>query len=153
MKARTQATILLVLSILFAIGFSVTASGRNLTSLENVLLQFFTLAVGFIGSFILGKETARDAARQMIKPHARSAFRRLLSLYRSLSRLSVVIQESRASDPDGKNPTAVLDRIEGIVVEQISTADDALEDWQDIVPEDVSELRAKIKTLSKTENN
>ena len=34
--------------------------------------------------------------------------------------------------------------IEAIVVEQISTADDALADWQDVVPESVAELTRSI---------
>ena len=33
-----------------------------------------------------------------------------------------------------------LAKLEVIAVEQISTADDALADWRDIVPEDVEEL-------------
>ena len=33
-----------------------------------------------------------------------------------------------------------LARLEAIVIEQLATADDALEDWRDIVPEDVEEL-------------
>ena len=32
------------------------------------------------------------------------------------------------------------------MIEQLSTADDALEDWNDIVPEDVAELREKLGT-------
>ena len=37
----------------------------------------------------------------------------------------------------------VLEKLEAIVVEQIATANDALEDWRDIVPEDVKELMSK----------
>ena len=35
----------------------------------------------------------------------------------------------------------VLARLSEIAITQISTADDALADWEDIVPEDVKELR------------
>ena len=35
--------------------------------------------------------------------------------------------------------------IEAIVTEQIATVDDALSDWQDIVPESVEELRQGLR--------
>ena len=35
----------------------------------------------------------------------------------------------------------LLARLEEIIVGQIFTADDALEDWNDIVPDDVEELK------------
>jgi hypothetical protein len=33
-----------------------------------------------------------------------------------------------------------LAKLEAIVVEQLASADDAIEEWKDIVPEDVEEL-------------
>ena len=86
----------------------------------------------------LGRQSAREAAREIIKPHARSAFRRLLSLYQSLSRVATTIESSQ-SDESPEYPV-IIAKIEAIVVEQLNTADDALEDWRDIVPEDVKEL-------------
>ena len=38
-----------------------------------------------------------------------------------------------------------LARLEEIVTEQLTTADDALDDWNDIVPEDVAELKQKLR--------
>ena len=35
--------------------------------------------------------------------------------------------------------------IRAIAIEQIETANDAMEDWQDIVPESVDELRKKME--------
>ena len=131
-------------SVVVALFFFVAAMFRNLTGLENVLLQIFSLGIGLIGSYVLGRESAKEAAKDLVKPHARSAFRRLLSLYRSLSRLALAIQSARTANNSDQISSAVLDKLEGIVIEQIATADDALEDWRDIVPEDVEELRAKI---------
>ena len=37
-------------------------------------------------------------------------------------------------------------------IEQIATADDALEDWADIVPDDVDELRKKLGGIGKKED-
>ena len=49
-----------------------------------------------------------------------------------------------ASSQSSKTPDQykeVLARLSEIAITQISTADDALADWEDIVPEDVKELR------------
>ena len=132
----------LILAAIAVAGFSAyIATQRTLSSLEGTLLQSFALIVGLVGSFIFGRRSATDAAKEIIKPHARSAFRRLMSLYESLSR---VANEVAASQSAGVNNEVVLARLEAIVIEQLATADDALEDWSDIVPEDVAELRIKL---------
>ena len=82
------------------------------------------------------------AGREVIKPHARSAFRRLFSLYMSISRVASIISMSK--DPENSHGT--LGKVEVIVREQLATADDALEDWRDIVPEEVDELSRKLQT-------
>lgn len=135
---------LVAVSVVFALVFGIVAVQRPLTALENVLLQIFTLAVGLVASFVWGRQSAKSAAQEMIKPHARSAFRRLLSLYGSLSRLAAAISNSRPNPEAVSIPYSVLDKLEAIVVEQIKTADDALEDWTDLVPEDVAEVRKRM---------
>jgi hypothetical protein len=144
--------VLIVASIVVAGIFAVVAMYRNLTGLENVLLQVFSLGIGLLGSFVLGRESAREAAKDLVKPHARSAFRRLVSLYQSLSRLAVAIQNARPVNNSDPVHPSVLDKLESLVIEQIATADDALEDWRDIVPEDVEELRAKLVAMRTMEN-
>ncbi len=152
MDRRTGITLVAV-ALAVAISFSIVATYRNLTGLENVLLQVFSLGIGLIGSYVLGRESACNAAREIIKPHARSAFRRLLSLYRSLSRLAAAIEGARQTGNSDPTTSFILDKLEGIVVEQIATADDALEDWRDIVPEDVEELHARLVSRSITEKS
>jgi len=145
---KNKETWLPLLSILIAIavsGYSIYISGeRALTSLESTLLQIFILLFGIVGSFYIGKLSAVNAAKQIIKPHARSAFRRLISLYESLSRVAYEIQDPNKN----QSKEITIARMEAIVVEQLSTADDSLEDWRDLVPEDVEELRAKLKKHS-----
>lgn len=136
---------LILSSIIVAIVFSMIASKRTLTQLESIMLQTFSLSAGLIGSFVFGKQSAEQAAKELIKPHARSAFRRLIFLYQSLSRLAKAIEKGKQKTISDNNEGAVLEKIEAIVVEQIATADDALEDWRDIVPEDVEELICKLK--------
>lgn len=143
--------ILIVVALAVAVFFSYVATCRNLTALENVLLQVFSLGAGLIGSYILGRESASQAARDLIKPHARSAFRRLLSLYRSLSRLATAIQTAHQVNHPESTTNLILDKLEVIVIEQIATADDALEDWRDIVPEDVEEIRSQLASRNRME--
>jgi len=132
----------LLIAVAFIIAaFSIyIATQRTLTSLESTLLQAFSLACGLIGSFYFGKQSAAEAAKEIIKPHARSAFRRLISLYESLSRVGAEIEGSKGNQSE----SITIAKMEAIVVEQLATADDALEDWRDIVPEEVEELRSKL---------
>lgn len=119
---------------------------RDLTNLEVLLLQIFSLVSGITGSYLIGKQSTKDAAKEIVKPHARSAFRRLMSLYESLSRVGGHIGEyrSQADDVNGERAKVTLEKLEVIVVEQLATADDALEDWNDIVPEEVKEIRERL---------
>ena len=45
----------------------------------------------------------------------------------------------------------LLARLEEIVAYQLITADDALDDWNDIVSEDVEELKQKLRPDNTTE--
>jgi len=142
---------LVVLSILVGSMFVFIASTRELTNLENALFQAIALFFGIFGSYILGKESTKSAAKELIKPYARSAFRRLISLYYGLSRLAQLIENTRRSESTEEMLISTLDKIEVMTVDQLSTADDALNDWRDIVPEDVEELYDKIKSNQKAE--
>ena len=62
-----------------------------------------------------------------------------------------ILNARPVNNSDPSHPSA-LDRLESIVIEQIDTVDDALEDWRDIVPEDVEELRAKLVVMRTMEN-
>ena len=78
------------------------------------------------------------AARETVRLHARPAFRTVLILYESLSRLSLEIHRSNEDNPDVR-----LEGIESVVNEQIEIGRSALEDWRDIVPEDVEEIERR----------
>lgn len=137
------------LLLLFSVGISIilayTVTQRTLSGLESTLWQIFAFAGGLAGSFIFGRQSAREAAREMIKPHARSAFRRLIFLYLTLRRAATVIESAQHSESQ-ENYQTMLARLEEIVIAQLLTADDALEDWNDIVPEDVEELKQKLRS-------
>ena len=133
------AALLIAISIGVSILFAITATQRELNGLESTIWQVFTFTAGLSGSFIFGRQSAREAAREIIRPHARSAFRRVLFLYRSLARTSATIKLSQTPESD-EDPQVTLAKLDTIVTEQLAAADDALEDWRDIVPDDVKEL-------------
>ena len=119
------------------------ASTLNLSS--DVLLQVIFLSIGCGVSYSVGKQSVEKAAKEMIKPHARSAFRRLIFLYLTLRRAAAAIESAQHSESQ-ENYQVILARLEEIVTAQLLTADDALEDWNDIVPEDVEELKQKLQS-------
>ena len=142
---RIAAPLLIIIAIGTSIFLAYTATKRTLTGLESALWQIFVFAAGLAGSFIFGRQSAREAAREIIKPHALKAFRRLVSLYRSLSRTAEAIKAAQ-DDESPENQQVTLAKLDAIVTEQLATADDALEDWEDIVPENVEKLRQKIQS-------
>jgi hypothetical protein len=87
-------------SIVVSVVFIWASSSRSLSTLENTLFQTFALGIGLAGSFIYGKDSSRNAARALIRPVARSAFRRLMTIYRGLAQLNIDI-ESRPPDIGG----------------------------------------------------
>lgn len=148
-KETIWGIILIVGSIAVSSIFIITVSKRPLTQLEMVFFQVIILCLSLSGAFIFGRQSAMQAAREIIKPHARSAFRRLLSLFYGLSRLATAIENARSSELIKNDPIIILDKLEALVTEHIFTADDALKDWEDIVPDDVDEIRKKLKGRNK----
>jgi len=130
------------------------ASGSvRLTDLENALFQVISLGIGILGSFLLGGATAKENAMNIVRPHAKSAFRRVLSLYASLFRLRGTM-DSIMRDLDG-NPEAMtaLERLKDVVTEQIETSAHTLEDWEDLVPEEVAKIKEKLSALQSSHSN
>ena len=130
------ATLLIFISLMLMLLVAYTATERALTEMEAIVFQFLALLAGIGGSYIFGRRASKEAIRETIEPHARSAFRRLISLYRSISRVAAIIESKEPRDDASK-----IDIIRAVVVEQIATADDALADWQDVVPEAVEKMR------------
>ena len=129
-------TALVLVSLALSGWFVYIATFRSPTPTEGTLFQVFILLAGLGGSWWFGRQSGVN------RSHARSAFRRVLQLYKSLSRVSEIVQTIPSSGTN-EDYRLALARIDSAVKEQIVTADDALEDWRDIVPRDVRELRAR----------
>ena len=127
--------VLIAASVAIAIGMIFVSSTRDLTSLETILFQTLALGTGLSGSYIVGQRSSNKIAQDVMRLHARPAFRRVLELYNSLFRLSERIDQLRR-----QQPSSHLDVIQAIVDEQIVTGRSAIQDWHDIIPEDVNEL-------------
>ena len=121
----------------------VVSSKRPLTPLESTLLQVVILATGVSATYLFSQRSAKEAAEQIVKPHARSAFRRVQNLYSGLFYLKGVINRHHEI-PTERSASQVVDVIEAIVDQQVNTVADAMEDWRDIVPEEVADLKRQL---------
>jgi hypothetical protein len=161
---HSPGTWLIVASVALAVITVVVSTQREPSKLAIGLLQGITLVFGTVGSFVLGKDASREAAQALIRPHARSAFRRVQNLYRALGRQQQAIRDEqyRLANLRGQSggetvifeqARASLATLEYMVVEQISTADDALEDWRDLVPDEVAAIEAEGRKREESDGN
>lgn len=126
-------------AIAMASYFVFVATTRSPTPLEGILLQFLALLAGLAGSFMVGRQAADKAAREIIRPHARSSYRRIRALFQGLSRVSGTIESAKQNKTVGEYQVT-LASIEASVAEQLVAADDAMKDWQDMAPDDLEDL-------------
>ena len=122
-------------AIVLAVAIVIVSAIRPLSTMELVLSQLVSLALGLYGSYKFGQNAARESAHDVVRPHARSAVRSLLGLRDSLYRLWDRIEDYRLDDEDYR-----LEVIQAIIEEQVPTGDSAIEDWRDIATEDVDEV-------------
>lgn len=133
---------LIVVALGLAIAFIKISADRQLTPLENTLFQTLALAAGLTGSYLFGLKSAETTARELLRPAAKSAFRRVLWLYGSLERLARTLDERSGDD-------AVQLRMKvarAILREQLASASDSMEDWRDLVPDEVADVERKLRT-------
>ena len=151
--AKVPGFLLIVFACAVSVIYIHKASGPDrLTELENTLFQVISLGIGILGSFLLGGATAKENAINIVRPHAKSAFRRVLSLYGSLYRLRDTM-ERIMRDLDG-NPEAMtaLERLKDLVTEQIETSAHTLEDWDDLVPDELANIKEKLAALQSSKS-
>jgi len=108
-------------------------------TLATALLQAATFIAGVLAAYIFAKASVAVAARELVRPHARSAFRRQRGLYMGLGRLidEIDIQMANQSDDNYRLGLKVL---RAMITEQVGMSGDALEDWRDLVPDEVAQL-------------
>ena len=135
---------LIIISVLFAVAFAIAmviiSSNRSLSALETTLFQLLVLVVGLggglFGSYKFGQSSAAGTARETIRPHARSALRSVIVLYRGVQRLYEAIELLKSEEPSAQR----LELLQYIVYDQLSAAGSAIADWRDVIPEDFADV-------------
>lgn len=85
---RAWGIALLGLSVVIAVAAVIVSAIRPLTGVENTMLWVVALIASIAGSYLFSEQSAKAAAQDVLKPVARSAFRRVLNLYASMDRLA-----------------------------------------------------------------
>ena len=116
-----------------------------LTPTENVLFQLLTVLAGIVSSLLIGRRQGREATRDA----ARSAFNRAVTIRNGLVNITLSVESRRAflSEGVGSAKSVAIRDVHGaldlIAVEcrdQIMQANDAIEDWGRIVPEELTKI-------------
>ena len=144
MNSRTAFIIFIVLAFMF-VGSTYLALQyfRELSRVETTLFHIMTWGIGLCASYVFAMIATRSSARQEYALHARASFRRVLGLYNSLFKLSERIESLRAQEVAG--PTPAFDLLQALVNEQITTVQASIEDWRDIVPDQVEQVEEQIR--------
>ena len=103
---------------------------------EEFLFQIAILGTGVGASWLF----AQSSSMRTMRGRARPVFRRVQEIYLSQYNLLSRIREFKNQRPDNR-----LDVIEAIVSQQLTTVMFAIEDWRDMVPEDVENIEAQAR--------
>ncbi len=108
---RVPGLALIALAGFSSVLFVNKASERKLSDLENIQFQIITMSIGLTGSYLLGGVTAREAAEDIVRPHAKSAFRRVMALYASLARLHKTMDKVKPTLVATPQAIAAIERL------------------------------------------
>lgn len=150
---RVPGFALIALAVFSSVLYINKASERKLSDLENIQFQIITMSIGLLGSFLLGGVTAREAAEDIVRPHAKSAFRRVMALYASLASLHNTMDKVKPTLDATPQAIAAIERFQDLVIEQINTSGNTIEDWGDLVPEEVAKVKEQSAALQGVTSN
>jgi hypothetical protein len=107
------------------------------------LLEVVLLILGLWGSYVLGQSSIGGGD---VRPRARGSYRRMATLHAQLYALTGLIAKARdgfiRGDSDVRERAiSSLEFIEFAVGQNLSVISDAMEDWADMVPDEVNDLR------------
>lgn len=129
-------------------------SRDDATNTETALWTFILFAIGIAVSFYFGRTSTTDAARSIVRPQAKAAARRLVTLGAGLATIKAVLDrhrsqaEATATASNGGVPVEdfnlAYDSVEMYMELQQQMVKDALEDWRHFDPEIVSELQREV---------
>jgi hypothetical protein len=134
---------------------------RALTGPEVALFGGVALGLTIWATFLAARQTIEEAAQASIRPHARSALRRVVTLSGALDRLAALVDREKRQfvlETDDESFEAILfatqarqslDKLAGVVQEQQASAKDAIEDWSDILPDESRMLKEQYALASR----
>ena len=142
--------ILLLVCTVLVVLFIDASTKRPLTTLESALFQVVILGTGVTASYFISQRSTKVAAEQLIKTScAPLLFDVCTILYSSLFYMKRIIRyhkESRAKPPD-----QIIEIVEVIIDQQVNTVVDSMDDWRDIIPEDVADIEQRLREHDTTE--
>ena len=141
---KIVAGVLIGLSIALVVICAIVAVTGEPTALEATAFQFVSIALGWGGSYLVGRQASRKVAQAHLRPHLRSSFRRLVAQSFALSRCAHIAAQSRPGDAE-----TALAIISEVLVGQIVAAGDALADWEELDPDAVARLKESMNEKRK----
>jgi len=136
----------------------VVATLKHPNTFAAAILQATTIVFSTVGAFVFAQASVRSAAEDLIRRQARSPFRRVRSIYQELGSLLKVLDLQsekllalRTGEGSGTLDYEYVDMtiqmLRQLITTQVGTADDALADWRDLVPEEVREIEDEGRRL------
>ncbi|WP_125679511.1 hypothetical protein [Amycolatopsis sp. WAC 04182] len=114
------------------------------------IMQGMTLLFGVLTAHVYGLLSAKNAAKEMVRLHARKSIRRIVNLQQALFRHDQKhssyldeLQEALVDDEAGKSYVDftqvkwAIGTLQQLTQELQATCRDSLEDWKDIAPEEL----------------
>lgn len=134
-------------------------SARDPSRTEVALVEILSLAIAVLLAFLFGYAYSASAATSKLRAQGRASFRRLQNLFAAIQALGTSLASERASLEEisassgdavpSREMTRTLEVFELHYLYQVRTATDVMEDWRDIVPEEVDDLERRSEELSR----
>ena len=121
-------------------------SKRDLTSLESVQFQVFSLIIGCGVSIWVGKENNRKESEDALKSHARNAALYLISLSKSIARARAIASVGLPYRIESYEDYHVIrGALIAIFTEQLDRANEEIENSRDILEEELEKLIQRLQ--------
>lgn len=139
------------LAVLFVVVLGLTVhvtTRKGATHLETGLWEFILFAVGVVASFYIGQRSVTKAAHEIVRPQARSALRRLVSLGKIIGTARAMLDEqgvaAAVASENGDLGVAQVELAFKMIDLTLENSTEqvvaAIEDWREFTPDIVNEL-------------
>jgi hypothetical protein len=155
---RAWGIVLLIAALGLAAGTVLVAIQKHPNTPLAAVLQGLALLFSAVGAYVFAQASVQSAAQELISKQARSPFRRVRAIYRELGQLLEILDRQSSqflvlregNDPGTLNYEYVamtMQMLRHSVTSQANTADDAMADWRDLVPDEVAQIEQQTREL------